>query len=77
MHNTLAEGTVSYQTQPSLWRRFLAWLVSPPGDDEKIPEWRPRYVYSPGMDKPDARFHAIPGAVARKREEAARKARLK
>lgn len=79
IEHTLAEGApVPYRTRPSLWSRLVSWLRAQATDEDiHLPAWEPRYRYSPGMEKPDARFHAVPGAVARKREIAAKKARSK
>lgn len=77
MEVTLAEFTSRrFMTRPTLWARFMSslrTLFPHVGTDAHLPAPGPRYRYSPGMDKPDARFHAVPGAVARKREARARR----
>jgi len=65
-----------FLTRPTLWARLtsaLCMMFPHVGADACLPAPGPRYRYSPGMDKPDARFHAVPGAVARKREARARR----
>jgi hypothetical protein len=54
--------------RPVLWRRL--WLAlrtawTPPAP---LAPLTPRYRFVPGMEKPDARYAAIPGPVARQRE---------
>jgi hypothetical protein len=57
-----------FRLRPALWRRWwlavrTAWTPAAP-----LAPLTPHYRYSPGMERPDARYAAVPGAVARQRE---------
>jgi hypothetical protein len=64
-------GTVwqSARHWPSAWQRFKTSVRSRlAGVDVALPPAGPRYRYVSGMERPDARFTAIPGPLAAEHE---------